>query len=239
MQNRRNFLKQAGLLLAGGLVAPQLLTACGGKANTNAAATAAEAATTATKNIGLQLYSLRDMINKEGIQKVLEVVAKMGYKNLENANYDKGKIYGAGFQQRHALLTGAVDDLNVDIGMFFMESLKVGEQVMAGDGIRCRDFNLSIEQLGHIGKFFFPGFQQGKSRFHIIAKQPPFCGKCHPSCAADKERGAERFFQVCNRLADCRLGNIQLPGCFGKGLAAGDCAENLILFQIGIHKRSL
>lgn len=103
MQNRRNFLKQAGLLLAGGLVAPQLLTACGGKANTNAAATAAEAATTATKNIGLQLYSLRDMINKEGIQKVLEVVAKMGYKNLENANYDKGKIYGldpADFKKR-------------------------------------------------------------------------------------------------------------------------------------------
>ena len=103
MQNRRNFLKQAGLLLAGGLVAPQLLTACGGKANTNAAATAAEAATTATKNIGLQLYSVRDMINKEGIQKVLEVVAKMGYKNLENANYDKGKIYGldpADFKKR-------------------------------------------------------------------------------------------------------------------------------------------
>ena len=31
MQNRRNFLKQASLMLAGGLVAPQLLSSCGGR----------------------------------------------------------------------------------------------------------------------------------------------------------------------------------------------------------------
>lgn len=39
MQNRRNFLKQASLMLAGGLVAPQLLSSCGGKSG-QAAATA-------------------------------------------------------------------------------------------------------------------------------------------------------------------------------------------------------
>ncbi|MDR1937764.1 MAG: sugar phosphate isomerase/epimerase [Tannerellaceae bacterium] len=83
MQNRRNFLKQASLLLAGGMVAPQLLTSCGGK--TTAAA---------SKTIGLQLYSLREMVKDEGIQKVLETVAKIGYTNLETAGYDNGKIYG-------------------------------------------------------------------------------------------------------------------------------------------------
>ena len=41
MQNRRNFLKQASLMLAGGLVAPQLLSSCGGKSG-QAAATASE-----------------------------------------------------------------------------------------------------------------------------------------------------------------------------------------------------
>ena len=54
MQNRRNFLKQASLMLAGGLVAPQLLSSCGGKSG-QAAATASES----SKYIGLQLYSLR------------------------------------------------------------------------------------------------------------------------------------------------------------------------------------
>jgi sugar phosphate isomerase/epimerase len=84
MQNRRNFLRQASLLLAGGMVAPHLLTSCGGKTS----------AATATKTIGLQLYSLREMVKDEGIQKVLETVAKMGYKNLETADYNDGKVYG-------------------------------------------------------------------------------------------------------------------------------------------------
>ena len=80
MQNRREFLRNASLLLAGGLIAPHLLTSCGGGSS---------------KNIGLQLYSLRSDVKDLGIKKVLEIVAKMGYKNLETAGYDgNGKIYG-------------------------------------------------------------------------------------------------------------------------------------------------
>ena len=93
MQNRRDFLKRASLLMAGGVVAPQLLTSCGGK--TAAAAPA--------KRIGLQLYSLREMVKDDGIQAVLEAVAKMGYTHVETAGYDNGKIYGLApldFKQR-------------------------------------------------------------------------------------------------------------------------------------------
>ncbi len=89
MQNRRDFLKRASLLLAGGVVAPQLLTSCGGG--------------TPKKHIGLQLYSLREMVKDEGIQPVLETVAKMGYTHVETAGYDDGKIYGlapADFKKR-------------------------------------------------------------------------------------------------------------------------------------------
>ena len=77
MQNRRNFLKQASLMLAGGLVAPQLLSSCGGKSG-QAAARASES----SKNKVFQLYCLRDIVKEEGIQKVLETAAKMGYNNL-------------------------------------------------------------------------------------------------------------------------------------------------------------
>jgi sugar phosphate isomerase/epimerase len=82
MQNRRDFLKSASLMLAGGLVAPQLLSSCAGKPAAPA------------KNIGLQLYSLRDLVKESGIQTVLETAAKIGYTNLETAGYDNGKIYG-------------------------------------------------------------------------------------------------------------------------------------------------
>lgn len=83
MQNRRDFIKRASLLLAGGAVMPQLLFS---RSSGGAAAS--------SKYIGLQLYSLRDMVKDVGIQKTLETVAEMGYKNLETAGYNDGKIYG-------------------------------------------------------------------------------------------------------------------------------------------------
>ena len=48
------------------------------------------------KNIGLQLYSLREDIGKnfENIDTVIAKVAQMGYKYVEAANYADGKFYG-------------------------------------------------------------------------------------------------------------------------------------------------
>ena len=48
------------------------------------------------KNIGLQLYSLREEIgkNSENIDDVIGKVGKMGYKYVEAANYANGKFYG-------------------------------------------------------------------------------------------------------------------------------------------------
>jgi sugar phosphate isomerase/epimerase len=83
MKNRREFLKNVALAVAGGIVAPNLLSSCGGSGSS----------TVVKKHIGLQLYSLRDDINDIGIKKVLEIVAKMGYVNLETAGYNDGKIY--------------------------------------------------------------------------------------------------------------------------------------------------
>lgn len=80
MQNRRDFLKQASFLLAGGIVAPQLFSSC--------------AAGSPGKHMGLQLYSLREMVKDQGIQPVIEAVAKMGYTHVETANYSDGKVYG-------------------------------------------------------------------------------------------------------------------------------------------------
>ena len=45
------------------------------------------------KNIGLQLYSIRDSIIKN-VPAAIEKVAKMGYKFVEPAGYEDGKLYG-------------------------------------------------------------------------------------------------------------------------------------------------
>jgi sugar phosphate isomerase/epimerase len=44
------------------------------------------------KNIGLQLYSIRDSIMKN-VPAAIEKVGKMGYKFVEPANYNNGKLY--------------------------------------------------------------------------------------------------------------------------------------------------
>ncbi len=46
------------------------------------------------KTVGLQLYTLRDDIQKQGIEKMLEQVAKLGYKEVENFGYGGGKFFG-------------------------------------------------------------------------------------------------------------------------------------------------
>jgi sugar phosphate isomerase/epimerase len=73
-------------MVAGGVVAPNLLSSCGSSKLSSGGRS--------SKYLGLQLYSLRDMVKDEGIQKVLKAVSKMGYNSLETAGYNDGKIYG-------------------------------------------------------------------------------------------------------------------------------------------------
>jgi sugar phosphate isomerase/epimerase len=45
------------------------------------------------KKLGLQMYSLRDSLNKD-VKATIEKLGKIGYKYLEAANFDNGKFYG-------------------------------------------------------------------------------------------------------------------------------------------------
>jgi len=70
MTSRRNFIKQAGVLAASGALLPQL----------------SRAAVWARHPVGLQLYSLRDIIGKN-ITGIIEKVAAIGYKEVETYGY--------------------------------------------------------------------------------------------------------------------------------------------------------
>ncbi|MDR2621461.1 MAG: sugar phosphate isomerase/epimerase [Dysgonamonadaceae bacterium] len=61
------------------------------------------------KNIGLQLYSLRDAAGDSsvGIDSVIKAVGQMGYKYVETANYSDGKIYGLSPEEFKAKLDAA------------------------------------------------------------------------------------------------------------------------------------
>jgi hypothetical protein len=74
---RRNFIKTSAAVTAGALLTlPSFLQAAKGK-----------------KNIGLQLYTLRDTIPNDP-KGVLKEVSVLGYKELETYAYSDGKIFG-------------------------------------------------------------------------------------------------------------------------------------------------
>lgn len=80
MTNRRDFFKTGSLLIAGSIVGNRLL---------QASVTSA----TRKKDIGLQLYSLRDAMKADALG-TLKLIADIGFTTLEAANYADGKIYG-------------------------------------------------------------------------------------------------------------------------------------------------
>lgn len=87
MNSRRTFLKQSGLFAAAVAVAPSF--AC---------------APVAKKAIGLQLYSLRDVI-KNDIKSIISKVAAIGYKEVETFSYSaKNGFWGLDAKAFKALL---------------------------------------------------------------------------------------------------------------------------------------
>jgi sugar phosphate isomerase/epimerase len=88
MITRRTFLKTTTLATASMMLAPDLLKASSLK-----------------KDVGLQLYTLRDLISKD-LQGTLVKVAETGYTWLEAAGYDQGKFYGLAPAEFRKMVSG-------------------------------------------------------------------------------------------------------------------------------------
>ncbi|QCR22022.1 sugar phosphate isomerase/epimerase [Pontibacter sp. SGAir0037] len=81
MTTRRSFLQQAGMLSAGVFLAPSLFGCKTGN-------------TTTDKEVGIQLYTLREQISKD-VNGVIGKVAEAGYKNVETYGYStESKFWG-------------------------------------------------------------------------------------------------------------------------------------------------
>ena len=100
MKNRRSFLQQLGLLSAGVVLTPAMIS-CSSSDSSAAEETTAAADTTATTGqttngaasavidtVGIQLYTLRELIFKD-VAGVIGKVAKAGYQDVETFGYSK------------------------------------------------------------------------------------------------------------------------------------------------------
>ncbi len=94
MNTRREFIKKSGTFAAGSLIIPSLMSSTKEK----------------TKEIGLQIYSVRDQLAID-LEGTLQQIAKTGYKWIELADYNDGKFYG----KSPAEFKKITDDLGMDL----------------------------------------------------------------------------------------------------------------------------
>ena len=105
---RRAFVK-LGALAASAAFLPQLVACSNNKPTSDTTSTADSASTagstsaTSTKTVGLQLYTLRDLMAKDPVG-TLKSVADIGYKEVESFGYSNGKFFGKTPKEYAALL---------------------------------------------------------------------------------------------------------------------------------------
>ena len=108
MKSRRRFIKSAGFIAAGSLLVPYACapkkTGEGGETDT-AAQTTEGLVNNTDKKVGLQLYTLRNEIQQEGVEATLERVAEIGYTWMEGFGYENGMILGKTPQEFGSIIT--------------------------------------------------------------------------------------------------------------------------------------
>lgn len=93
MKNRREFLKNMGVMAAGSMLAPSLASAYNYKK---------------VSNVGVQLYTFRDAMMKDAAG-TLKQIAALGIKQIESASSGKGLYYG--------LKPAEIKQICADLGM--------------------------------------------------------------------------------------------------------------------------
>ncbi|MCG8310844.1 MAG: sugar phosphate isomerase/epimerase [Cytophagales bacterium] len=88
MEKRREFLKTAGAFAAGSLVVP---FGCSPK-KTPEDTSEKTAVPPKNKDIGIQIYTLRNEIGRDGVESVMEKAAKAGYRWIEPYGYEDRKF---------------------------------------------------------------------------------------------------------------------------------------------------
>ena len=95
--SRRNFIKRAGIGIAGALVGSSYLTSCQSLTKAKASGPFAQ--------IGLQLYTLRELLNDDS-KLTIETVAKIGYSHVETFGLDlaSDRFWGLTVDELYKLL---------------------------------------------------------------------------------------------------------------------------------------
>jgi sugar phosphate isomerase/epimerase len=126
---RRTFIQNASLAIAGGLFLPSLLKA---------------SAPAAGRPIGIQLYTLKDVIMKD-VKGTLQKLAEIGYKELEAYGYNDGKAFSMSYADFNSMVK--------DMGMSVVSGHYLTGNAMPGmKGTITNEWDRAVEDAARAGQ---------------------------------------------------------------------------------------
>jgi len=120
------------------------------------------------KNIGIQIYTIRDIMSKDAMGGI-KAIAAAGYKNIELAGYNGGKVYGmpvADFKKLTKDLGLKIPSSHVAPN--FVDYFKNKE--IPADYLKSMDDAVFLGQTYHIVPFLAPAFRNDKDNAMRIAE---------------------------------------------------------------------
>ena len=147
----------------------------------------------------------------------------------------KGNVHGAGLEQAQDLLAAAAGDLQADAGVLPVKGLQIGGQEPAGDRVAGADNQIAHQQLPGLGELVLAGLEQRQGTADIVVEQLPLAGQGDAPGTAGEQTHLQLRLQLLHRLADGRLGDIEIFGGHGDVPRLGHLPENAVQFQLDCH----
>ncbi|MEP7323453.1 MAG: sugar phosphate isomerase/epimerase [Saprospiraceae bacterium] len=120
------------------------------------------------KNIGIQIYTIRDLMQKDATGSI-KAIAAAGYKNLELAGYNAGKFYGLAPMELKTLANGLgmkilSSHVAADLPVYFKD------KTLPADYLKSMDDAVLMGQKFFVWPFIQPAFRNDKDNAMRIAE---------------------------------------------------------------------
>ena len=122
----------------------------------------------------------------------------------------EGDVHRAGAQHTQHLGAAAGDDLQPDAGVLVVEGVQIRRQELPGHGVAGADGQSTQQQLLRLGELVLAGSQQPQRVADVLIEHLPLSRQGHAAGGAGKQTGLQSRFQLLDRLAHSRLGDIQV-----------------------------
>ena len=151
----------------------------------------------------------------------------------------KGDVHRPGAKHAHHLGAAAGDDLQPDAGVLVVKFVQIRRQELPRHRVTGADGQGTQQQLLGLRELVLAGSQQPQGVADILIEHLALSRQRHAPGGAGKQPGLQGRFQLFNRLAHRRLGNIQIL-CRRRDVAGlRDLLKHPVQFQFYCHTRFL